>query len=390
MKFKRMFFSLTFAIGVIMGSAGYVAAADFHIDDGAPDYWMSPGIIAQQTYQDPPTVFESVIAGQSGYVWISVFRQYGFDAGPPAETATLRVYVGQNCTSVDPTQINSITPNADWSNVNGNNMVPLQWSSSTNPPFQDYMTIDAGNAPSDGGSRWYVFNWQPDSVPPTGAGNPHYCLLAWVESDWDDGGGTTVPTNDNAAERRFIVLGLDFGDAPDPAYPTLLANNGASHVATGPMLGAARDSEIDGKPTATADGDDANSSDDEDGIVFFGRPVPNTIASVDVTVSAFGLLNAWVDFNMDGDWSDADEQIFTDQALPMGVNSLNFNVPAWAVANTVPCSRFRFSTAGGLSFTGPADDGEVEDHLVEETSVDVNRGSGAGCFIATAAYGSEM
>jgi hypothetical protein len=55
MKFKRMFLSLTFAIGVIMGSTGYVAAADFHIDDGAPDYWMSPGIIAQQTYQDPPT-----------------------------------------------------------------------------------------------------------------------------------------------------------------------------------------------------------------------------------------------------------------------------------------------------------------------------------------------
>ena len=56
------------------------------------------------------------------------------------------------------------------------------------------------------------------------------------------------------------------------------------------------------------------------------------------------------------------------------------------MADTIPCSRFRFSTAGGLSFTGPADDGEVEDHLMEETSVDVSRGDGGvGCFIATAA-----
>ena len=52
------------------------------------------------------------------------------------------------------------------------------------------------------------------------------------------------------------VLNLDFGDAPDPTYPTLLVNDGARHVAIGPRLGSARDFELDGQPNATATGDD--------------------------------------------------------------------------------------------------------------------------------------
>ena len=34
---------------------------------------------------------------------------------------------------------------------------------------------------------------------------------------------------------------FDFGDAPDPKYPTLLASDGARHTATGPTLGPNRD-----------------------------------------------------------------------------------------------------------------------------------------------------
>jgi hypothetical protein len=49
----------------------------------------------------------------------------------------------------------------------------------------------------------------------------------------------------------------DFGDAPDPMYPTLLANNGARHTSgTGPHLGVSVDAESDGQPNATATGDD--------------------------------------------------------------------------------------------------------------------------------------
>ena len=48
---------------------------------------------------------------------------------------------------------------------------------------------------------------------------------------------------------------LDFGDAPDAPYPTLLANDGARHVVVpGIYLGALIDSEPDGQPDASATG----------------------------------------------------------------------------------------------------------------------------------------
>ena len=71
-------------------------------------------------------------------------------------------------------------------------------------------------------------------------------------------------------------------------------------------------------------------------------------------------MNAWIDFNSDGDWADTGEQIFTDVALLAGVNSLSFAVPA--TPPDVTYARFRLSTVGGLSFDGPAPDGEVEDY----------------------------
>jgi subtilisin-like proprotein convertase family protein len=153
----------------------------------------------------------------------------------------------------------------------------------------------------------------------------------------------------------------DFGDAPAP-YPTLLANNGARHTITaGVQLGAAVDSESDGQPGAGALLDDNTTSDDEDGVVFTSALVGGQSASVDVTASVSGFLNAWIDFNSDGDWSDGGEQIFVNTPLSAGVNSKSFAVPLTPPDLTY--ARFRFSTtAGGLSFTGAAADGEVEDY----------------------------
>lgn len=164
---------------------------------------------------------------------------------------------------------------------------------------------------------------------------------------------------------------LDFGDAPSP-YPTLLADDGAGHVieAAAPILGALIDEEDDGQPGADAgeggtDGDDADTSDDEDGVSFTAAMAGGASATVDVVVSgAAGLLNAWIDFNADGDWDDSGEQIFTDEALVVGSNSgLSFTVPATAVSGET-FARFRLDTAGGLAPTGLASDGEVEDYKV--------------------------
>ena len=85
-------------------------------------------------------------------------------------------------------------------------------------------------------------------------------------------------------------------------------------------------------------------------------------ASVQVVAAAAGYLNAWIDFNTNGAWNDAGDQVFTNVALTPGTNTLTFNVPATAAASTNTWARFRFSSATNLSFTGEAPDGEVEDY----------------------------
>ncbi len=172
----------------------------------------------------------------------------------------------------------------------------------------------------------------------------------------------------------FVITGqpvdMDFGDAPDNAtsmgYPTLLANNGARHIINKSVyLGATIDAETDGQPDPQAMGDDNNNIDDEDGVVFTSPLITGQMATVDVTASVAGSLFAWVDFNTNGSWSDAGEQIFSGMALTAGVNHLIFNVPANAiVGNTF--ARFRFTTAVGatLNYDGPAPDGEVEDYQI--------------------------
>jgi hypothetical protein len=169
----------------------------------------------------------------------------------------------------------------------------------------------------------------------------------------------------------FVITGnveekFDFGDAPNP-YPTKLVANGARHtIVKGVFLGSILDNENDGQPSVNALGDDNNpigGLDDEDGVVFIKLVHPGKQATVKVTASKAGKLDAWVDFNADGDWTDAGENIFASKALNAGANILNFNVPA-ATPIGVTYARFRFSTAGGLGITGLAPDGEVEDYRV--------------------------
>ena len=102
-----------------------------------------------------------------------------------------------------------------------------------------------------------------------------------------------------------------------------------------PTLGLTEDAEADGQPNATATGDGS----DEDGVTFLSsllaNPTAGTMASVTVNVTgASGKLDAFVDFNRDGDWTDPGEEIFTDVPLALGNNTLSFTVPAGAVPAT--------------------------------------------------------
>jgi len=155
---------------------------------------------------------------------------------------------------------------------------------------------------------------------------------------------------------------LDFGDAPD-SYSTLLAKNGARHVSiTGFYLGYSIDDESDAWDSSDASGDNIHDLNDEDGVTITNL-IPGETATINVRASDDGgYLNAWIDFGADGSWTDNIDQIFVNKPLKRGLNRLTFTVPSEAKEDSETFARFRFSAEKGLSFTGLAHDGEVEDY----------------------------
>ena len=189
---------------------------------------------------------------------------------------------------------------------------------------------------------------------------------AYREGD-GDGDGTvnfddTVPLSLSFGA-SLAPLTYDFGDASETgtSFPTTLANNGARHIVTGNslFLGAGRDAEMDGQPTADASGDGT----DEDGLVF-DPLIPGADVSVTVTSSTTGFLNGWVDFNQDGDWDDPGERVFDDAPTVAGANNLQITVPAGAALGST-FGRFRLTGSPGHSYFGLARSGEVEDYQLE-------------------------
>ncbi len=201
----------------------------------------------------------------------------------------------------------------------------------------------------------------------------------------DDGMGNLV------GETRFLIQvgGLvDFGDAPD-SYGTLLGSDGARHnLIENFYLGQGVDAEIEGQPTADASGDGST----DDGIYIRTEDPNNSGNFLDFTLrpginneiyitskaptgaTSFGFLDAWVDYNKNGVF-ESNEQIITSIALTSdAVDPLSSqgglgqlitlaNVPQDAVQGTT-MARFRLSSTGGLTPTGLAEDGEVEDYQI--------------------------
>ena len=166
----------------------------------------------------------------------------------------------------------------------------------------------------------------------------------------------------------------DFGDAPTASqsgfassYPSKLADDGARHRLGSLYLGSAIDRESDSAPNGVATGDNLSGLADEDGISF---PITNATSPTQSTKSSFvavssqpGFLDAWIDFNQDGDWDDASEDVSVKFAVAAGSNIIPFDIPAATKTGTT-FARFRLSSTGGLSTKGLAQDGEVEDYAI--------------------------
>ena len=186
---------------------------------------------------------------------------------------------------------------------------------------------------------------------------------------------TGAETNGEVEDYEVQLEVLDFGDAADPSYPTLLASDGARHlIPSAYYLGVvAPDDEPDGQPAAAAAGDDSDGTDDEDGVTPAATLIKGAAGTLSVTASTNGYLNAWMDFNADGDWADTGEQIATNLSLPPGTSPVPFLIPTNAQIGPVP-GRYRFASMRGLTYTGRAADGEVEDHefTIYQNSPDTN------------------
>jgi len=179
-----------------------------------------------------------------------------------------------------------------------------------------------------------------------------------------------------------IPSGIDFGDAPEVAgtlfsFPTTLANNGAAHnIDPNIFLGDKIDGEPDGQPDLNAKGDDndliyPSMGDDEDGVELPQAVYQGSETSINVTASVNGYLDVWMDFDLDYSWFNPAEHIFNQTPVLKGVNKLTFIIPPTAVKGQ-SFLRFRFRDYPlPLSFDGMANNGEVEDYVVEIKSNNV-------------------
>ncbi|MBN1780616.1 PKD domain-containing protein [bacterium] len=163
----------------------------------------------------------------------------------------------------------------------------------------------------------------------------------------------------------------DFGDAPDPYYSTLAVHFGAWHYIDGSLwMGNTVDAETDGLPDADAKGDDANGTDDEDGVVFHNTWTAGVPASFTVTLSDSAYLNVWADFNGNGDWNDPNEHIVDDDFFGPGSKLYDILIPDTVYLDSTYV-RFRASRIPDLTPTGYAPDGEVEDYYIQGISTEI-------------------
>ena len=177
----------------------------------------------------------------------------------------------------------------------------------------------------------------------------------------------------------------DFGDWSSAAD--------ASNIASSDLrMGALADTEYVPTKNSSATGDDTTASDDEDGVTL---PLlnPGTSSSAVVVVTnntgSPGYLNAWIDFNNNGSFADAGEQIATNVVVANGTNGVTQNIPFVTPINAIPGirgTRFRFTAAQDPSPAGNGGLGEVEDHMVSIACVpfSINPASMPAATVGTA------
>ena len=197
-----------------------------------------------------------------------------------------------------------------------------------------------------------------------------------------------LPPNQTISGLSFSNLQraeYDFGDASDPSYPTLLANDGARHwIHPGLCLGERVDGDDNGQPDFLAIGDDIDiEGDDEDGVRFWMDLVPGDWASVHIDVSNSTtedqevVVAGWIDFDQNDVWDWDELAVHLDPVVvPPGEGAVwrpAFEIPSDAALGQT-YARFRLYKvernefgdiiSPGLLPFGYGGAGEVEDYTI--------------------------
>ncbi len=231
---------------------------------------------------------------------------------------------------------------------------------------------------------YYIVSMTPPSggleLTTTADDTPAAILVEKTDAQgYTTGAYQAVPVAQDITDMDFAFLSsilYDYGDLP-ASYGTLFPYGARHSVAVAPelYLGATVTTEINGQPSAQADGDGG-----DDGVAKTGfwRETSGG-GSVEVTVGAGeGWLVGFVDFNRDGVFTGSGEMVI-DQAVSStggpgsdGVYEITFDIPEgslFTTQTTVLYARFRvFPTAPlfpELSYSGSAISSEVEDYLWE-------------------------
>ncbi|GIW22040.1 MAG: hypothetical protein KatS3mg068_1047 [Candidatus Sericytochromatia bacterium] len=171
----------------------------------------------------------------------------------------------------------------------------------------------------------------------------------------------------------ITITSYDYGDAPD-TYLTINSSNGARHIIKNNIkLGALIDIDNNGQPNTSANGDDSNTSDDEDSISTI--PILYTNASsysVNVLVTnntgSNANLRAWIDFNLDGVFQSSEASSLI--TVPNGTNNGTFTLTWLSIPTNIQAGnsylRVRLTTdsLSNSDFAGLKNNGEVEDYTL--------------------------
>ena len=217
----------------------------------------------------------------------------------------------------------------------------------------DSSALQGVNISLRGGSTFFV-----DGVESIGGDLSHF-----FNGAIEDLAGNNLQANQPTNTVTFTILmpgvDWDYGDAPDSPYPTLRANDGARHgLGSDLFLGAGVSSELEGQPTADSSGDTL-----DDGVTFDGSFNAFLATPITVSASRSGLVDAWIDYNRDGDFDDAGERVLNSVRVTPGDNPMVLPQPVVAIAG-LTTARFRLSDLGGLQPNGLAAGGEVEDYQI--------------------------